>query len=95
MPQVFDGYTAILSERVSVDLYGMYSAVISIPSRSHHSFAAGHNGGGLATAHPGEATWFVAASMGDSGFVEGWYRYDLRVVTEDIVFEMVNNEGKI
>ncbi|KAJ6566023.1 hypothetical protein B0H19DRAFT_1257314 [Mycena capillaripes] len=79
MPQVFDGYTAILSERVSVDLYGMYR----------------HNGGGLATADPERATWFVAASMDDSEFVKEWYRCDLRVVTEDIIFEMVNNDGKI
>ncbi|KAJ6522457.1 hypothetical protein B0H19DRAFT_655995 [Mycena capillaripes] len=33
--------------------------------------------------------------MDDSEFVKEWYRCDLRVVTEDIIFEMVNNDGKI
>ncbi|KAJ7706570.1 hypothetical protein B0H14DRAFT_3526020 [Mycena olivaceomarginata] len=40
------------------------------------------------------ATWFFAGSLEDKMLISSWYRADLRVVTQDFIFEMANNDGR-
>ncbi|KAJ7721653.1 hypothetical protein DFH07DRAFT_784059 [Mycena maculata] len=52
----------------------------------------GLHGGKLAT-QPEMATWFVAAGINDREFIQQWYRADLRVVAQDLLIQMVSENG--